>query len=79
MRTQPPAACLLQTQMSQTWPMRNEQSSATFIPSTRIQIPKSDASITDELPVDVALGKVDYIEVMGFSDHSLHRARPVRT
>jgi TolB protein len=31
--------------------------------------PKSDASITDELPVDVALGKVDYIEVMGFSDH----------
>ena len=27
-----------------------------------------DASLTDELPVDVALGKVDYIEVMGFSD-----------
>ncbi|MBS0579237.1 MAG: CehA/McbA family metallohydrolase [Proteobacteria bacterium] len=23
----------------------------------------------DELPVDVALGKVDYLEVMGFSDH----------
>jgi TolB protein len=25
--------------------------------------------LTDELPVDVALGKVDYIEVVGFSDH----------
>jgi TolB protein len=28
-----------------------------------------DASLTDELPVDAALGKVDYIEVLGFSDH----------
>ena len=26
-------------------------------------------NLTDELPVDVALGKVDYIEVLGFSDH----------
>jgi len=26
-------------------------------------------SLTYELPVDVALGKVDYFEVMGFSDH----------
>jgi Tol biopolymer transport system component len=25
--------------------------------------------ITDELPVDVALGKLDYLEVVGFSDH----------
>lgn len=25
--------------------------------------------LTSELPVDVALGKVDYIEVLGFSDH----------
>ncbi|HVH11190.1 MAG TPA: CehA/McbA family metallohydrolase [Gemmatimonadales bacterium] len=25
--------------------------------------------LTDELPVDVALGKVDYLEVMGYSDH----------
>jgi hypothetical protein len=25
--------------------------------------------LTDELPVDVALGKVDYLEVLGFSDH----------
>src|SRR5438270_6967361 len=26
-------------------------------------------SITDELPVDVALGKIDYMEIVGFSDH----------
>jgi TolB protein len=26
-------------------------------------------SITDELPVDVALGKLDYMEIVGFSDH----------
>jgi TolB protein len=25
--------------------------------------------LTDELPVDVALGRVDYLEVLGFSDH----------
>ena len=25
--------------------------------------------ITDELPVDVALGKLDYLEIVGFSDH----------
>ena len=25
--------------------------------------------ITDELPVDVALGKIDYVEILGFSDH----------
>jgi hypothetical protein len=31
--------------------------------------PLKDESLTDELPVDVALGKVDYIEVLGFSDH----------
>jgi TolB protein len=31
--------------------------------------PAKDATITHELPVDVALGKVDYIEVLGFSDH----------
>ena len=27
------------------------------------------ARLTNELPVDVALGKVDYMEIMGFSDH----------
>ena len=31
--------------------------------------PVKDASLTHELPVDAALGKVDYIEVLGFSDH----------
>ena len=31
--------------------------------------PAKDASLTAELPADVALGKVDYIEVLGFSDH----------
>jgi hypothetical protein len=31
--------------------------------------PEKDASLTNELPVDVALKKVDYIEVLGFSDH----------
>jgi Tol biopolymer transport system component len=31
--------------------------------------PAKDVSLTSELPADVALGKVDYIEVLGFSDH----------
>jgi hypothetical protein len=31
--------------------------------------PAKDASLTHELPVDAALGKVDYIEVLAFSDH----------
>ncbi|MGB6384186.1 MAG: CehA/McbA family metallohydrolase [Terriglobales bacterium] len=31
--------------------------------------PAKDVSLTAELPADVALGKVDYIEVLGFSDH----------
>ena len=31
--------------------------------------PFHDAKVTDELPIDVALGKVDYIEVVGFSNH----------
>jgi TolB protein len=31
--------------------------------------PAKAASLTAELPADVALGKVDYIEVLGFSDH----------
>jgi len=31
--------------------------------------PAKPDPLTDELPVDVALGKVDYIEVLGFSDH----------
>jgi Tol biopolymer transport system component len=31
--------------------------------------PENDASLTNEFPVDVALGKVDYYEVVGFADH----------
>jgi TolB protein len=31
--------------------------------------PLHDESLTDELPVDVALGLVDYYEVVGFADH----------
>jgi Tol biopolymer transport system component len=31
--------------------------------------PAKDVTLTHELSVDVALGKVDYIEVLGFSDH----------
>lgn len=31
--------------------------------------PDHDAVLSDELPADVMHGKVDYIEVMGFSDH----------
>jgi TolB protein len=30
---------------------------------------KPGQRITDELPVDVALGKLDYMEIVGFSDH----------
>ena len=30
---------------------------------------KPTQQITDELPVDVALGKLDYMEIVGFSDH----------
>jgi hypothetical protein len=31
--------------------------------------PEKDAKLSNELPADVAHGKVDYYEVMGFSDH----------
>ena len=31
--------------------------------------PEKDASLTNAFPVDVALGKVDYYEVVGFADH----------
>jgi hypothetical protein len=31
--------------------------------------PRHDADLTNELPVDVALGVVDYMEILGFSDH----------
>jgi TolB protein len=38
-------------------------------PLDSIPDPAKDESLTYELPADVALGKVDYIEVVGFSDH----------
>ncbi|HEV7432274.1 MAG TPA: CehA/McbA family metallohydrolase, partial [Steroidobacteraceae bacterium] len=41
-------------------------------PYDHVPDPAHDATLTSELPVDVALGKVDYYEVIGFSDN--HRA-----
>jgi TolB protein len=38
-------------------------------PLDSVPDPAKDESLTYELPADVALGKVDYIEVVGFSDH----------
>jgi TolB protein len=38
-------------------------------PYDSIPDPVKDASLNHELPVDLALGKVDYIEVMGFAEH----------
>src|ERR1700688_312962 len=37
-------------------------------PLDSVPDPERDA-VTFELPADVALGKMDYIEVVGFSDH----------
>ncbi len=36
--------------------------------------PAKEKSLTNELPADVAHGKVDYLEVVGFSDHSVTAA-----
>ena len=54
-----------------TWPMNRERWSALCIRSTNVPIPSQNLQqrITDELPVDVALGKLDYMEIVGFSDH----------
>jgi len=38
-------------------------------PFDTVPDPKADKSLTNELPADVAHGKVDYMEVVGFSDH----------
>ena len=38
-------------------------------PFDTVPDPAHDALLSNELPVDVALGKVDYYEVVGFSDH----------
>jgi hypothetical protein len=36
--------------------------------------PTSPGTLTNELPVDVALGKIDYYEVVGFSEHQTSAA-----
>ncbi|MBS1852397.1 MAG: CehA/McbA family metallohydrolase [Acidobacteria bacterium] len=38
-------------------------------PYESVPDPAKDSSLNHELPVDLALGKVDYIEVVGFADH----------
>jgi Tol biopolymer transport system component len=38
-------------------------------PYDSVPDPSKDESINHELPVDLALGKVDYIEALGFADH----------
>jgi len=38
-------------------------------PFDTVPDPAHDKSLTNELPADVANGKVDYIEVVGFADH----------
>jgi TolB protein len=38
-------------------------------PYDSVPEPAKDASVSHELPVDLALGKVDYIEVTGFAEH----------
>ena len=38
-------------------------------PLESVPDPAKDDALTYELPADVALGKVDYIEVVGFADH----------
>ena len=48
---------------------RRARWSATSIRSTPIPDPAKDKSLTNELPADVANGKVDYMEIVGFSDH----------
>jgi hypothetical protein len=43
-------------------------------PYAALPDPAHDAVLTSELPVDVALGKVDYYEVVGFNDHKASAA-----
>ena len=46
-----------------------------YVHPTDVEIkPETDSSLTFELPADVAQGKVDYLEVMGFSDHRITAA-----
>ena len=43
-------------------------------PYDAVPDPAKDASLTHELPVDLALGKVDYIEVVGLRNINQPRA-----
>lgn len=43
-------------------------------PYAAVPDPEHDATLTSEFPVDVALGKVDYYEVIGFNDHKASAA-----
>jgi hypothetical protein len=46
-----------------------------YVHPTDVEIvPDKDSSLSLELPADVAQGKVDYLEVMGFSDHRITAA-----
>jgi len=47
---------------------RSGGSSAFRLTSNR-SVRDASTEITDELPVDVAAGKLDYLEIVGFSDH----------
>ena len=46
-----------------------ERWSATCIPTTGRSFLAQEKTLTHTLPADVALGKTDYLEVVGFSDH----------
>jgi len=56
---------------STTWRKHKERSSGAVHPFDEEPNPFASPPqrITDELPVDVALGKLDYMEIVGFSDH----------
>ncbi len=66
-----------QRRRSPTSRTRRARWSATCIRSTSEIDPAKEKSLTNELPADVAHGKVDYLEVVGFSDHRVTAARLV--
>ena len=67
--TLPRPACFPPTRMWPTWRMQQHALVGYVHPYDSVPDPAKDASLTHELPVDLALGKVDYIEVMGFAEH----------
>ena len=44
------------------------------VAASRLVDPTKEAPLTNELPVDAALGKIDYYEAVGFSDHKATNA-----